>query len=45
MGAFHLVFTLSHELNPLILVNKELLFEFLFQAVSETLLEFAKTSS
>jgi hypothetical protein len=42
VGAFHLVFTLSHELNALILVNKELLFEFLFQAVSETLLEFAE---
>lgn len=43
VGAFHLVFTLTHELNPLILVNKELLFEFLFQAVRETLLEFART--
>jgi predicted Zn-ribbon and HTH transcriptional regulator len=43
VGAFHLVFTLSHELNPLILANKRVLFDFLFQAVSETLLEFAKT--
>ncbi len=43
VGAFHPVFTLSHELNSLILVNKELLFDFLFQAVSETLLEFAET--
>ena len=43
VGAFHVVFTLSHELNPLILVNKRILFNFLFQAVSKTLLEFAKT--
>lgn len=43
VGAFHLVFTLTHELNPLILENKRLLFNFLFQAVSKSLLEFAKT--
>ena len=42
VGAFHLVFTLCHNLNPLILVNKELLFDLLFQAVRETLLEFAE---
>ncbi len=43
VGAFHLVFTLSHELNPLILVNKRVLYRLLFQAVSETLLAFAPT--
>ncbi len=43
VGAFHPVFTLPHELNPLILVNKRLLFNLLFQAVSETLLAFART--
>ncbi len=42
-GAFHLVFTLPHELNRLILVNKKLLFNLLFQSVSQTLLAFART--
>ncbi|MEE9158745.1 MAG: transposase zinc-binding domain-containing protein, partial [Gammaproteobacteria bacterium] len=41
--AFHLVFTLPHELNRLILVNKRVLYRLLFQAVSETLLAFAHT--
>ncbi len=43
VDAFHPVFTLPHELNPLILVNKRLLFNLLFQSVSETLLAFART--
>jgi len=43
VGYFHLVFTLPHELNRLILVNKKPLISILFQAVSETLLEFAQT--
>ena len=43
MGYFHLVFTLPHELNRLILVNKKPLINILFHAVSETLLEFAQT--
>ncbi|MFQ5684820.1 MAG: IS91 family transposase [Candidatus Binatia bacterium] len=43
VGAFHLVFTLTHKLNPLILVNKRVLYNLLFQAVSETLLAFART--
>ncbi len=42
-GYFHLVFTLPHELNHLILVNKKTLINILFRAVSETLLEFART--
>jgi predicted Zn-ribbon and HTH transcriptional regulator len=40
-GAFHLVFTLPHELNPLILRNQRVLLSLLFKAVSQTLLEFA----
>lgn len=40
---FHLVFTLPHELNPLILVNKKALCDILFKAVSQTLLEFGRT--
>ena len=43
VGYFHLVFTLPHELNRLILVNKKILINILFKAVSETLLEFART--
>jgi predicted Zn-ribbon and HTH transcriptional regulator len=43
VGYFHLVFTVPHELNRLILVNKKPLINLLFQAVSETLLKFART--
>ncbi len=43
VGYFHLVFTLPHELNRLILANKKILLSLLFKAVSETLLEFGHT--
>ena len=43
VGYFHLVFTLPHELNGLILANKKILLTLLFNAVSETLLEFGRT--
>lgn len=43
VGYFHLVFTLPHVLNRLILANKRVLLNILFQAVSETLLEFGYT--
>ncbi|HEU4343575.1 MAG TPA: IS91 family transposase [Candidatus Binatia bacterium] len=43
VGYFHLVFTLPHELNRLILANKKIGLSFLFKAVSETLLEFGQT--
>jgi hypothetical protein len=43
VGYFHLVFTLPHELNPLMLVNKKVLCNILFKAVSQTLLEFGRT--
>ena len=43
VGYFHLVFTLPHELNCLILVNQRVLLNILFQAVSETLTDFART--
>ena len=43
VGYFHLVFTLPHELNPLILINKKVLFTILFKAVSETLADFGRT--
>ena len=43
VGYFHLVFTLPHELNGLILTNKKILLSHLFNAVGETLVEFART--
>ena len=43
VGYFHLVFTLPHVLNLLILANKRVLLNILFRAVSETLLEFGYT--
>lgn len=39
---FHSVFTLPHELNALVLSNKKVLLDALFQAVSETLLSFGE---
>jgi hypothetical protein len=39
---FHTVFTLPHELNPLILSNKAVMLDMLFKSVSETLLVFAR---
>jgi predicted Zn-ribbon and HTH transcriptional regulator len=40
-GYFHLVFTLPHDLNPIILCNKKVLLNILFRTVSETLQAFA----
>jgi hypothetical protein len=39
---FHLVFTLPHVLNPLIRQNPRALYKLLFQAASQTLLEFGR---
>jgi hypothetical protein len=39
---FHVVVTLPHELNPLILQNRRLLYDLLFQAASEGLIDLAK---
>jgi hypothetical protein len=41
-GYFHLVFTLPHELNPIILSNKRTTLNILFAAVNQTLQAFAK---
>jgi len=41
-GYFHIVFTLPHDLNPIILCNKKTAFNILFTAVSQTLQAFAK---
>jgi hypothetical protein len=43
VGYFHLVFTLPHEFNRLILANKKIGLSLLFKAVSETLLEFGRS--
>jgi Putative transposase/Transposase zinc-binding domain len=42
VGYFHLVFTLPHLLNGLILAHKKILLSLLFKAVSQTLLEFGQ---
>lgn len=39
---FHLVFTLPHELNPLIRQNQKALYRLLFEAATQTLLEFGQ---
>jgi len=41
-GYFHLVFTLPHDLNPIILSNKRIAVNILFAAVNQTLQAFAK---
>jgi predicted Zn-ribbon and HTH transcriptional regulator len=41
-GYFHLVFTLPHKLNPIILSNRRTTLNILFTAVNETLQAFAK---
>jgi Putative transposase/Transposase zinc-binding domain len=43
LGYFHLVFTVPHELNRLILAHKKIGLSLLFKAVSETLLQFGQT--
>ncbi len=42
VGYFHLVFTLPHVFNGLILAHKKIVLSLLFKAVSETLLEFGQ---
>jgi len=39
----HVVFTLPHELAPLALQNKKVVYDLLFRASAETLLEVART--
>jgi hypothetical protein len=39
---FHVVFTLPSELNPLVLMNRKILYDLLFRAASETLVELAQ---
>ena len=42
LGYYHLVFTLPHQLNPLCLANKHVLYDILFKTASKTLVELAK---
>lgn len=42
VGYYHLVFTIPHELNPLCLQNKKVVYGLLFKAASQTLLELAR---
>lgn len=42
VGYYHLVFTIPHELNPLCLQNKKVMYRILFKAASETILELTK---
>ncbi len=44
VGYFHTVFTLPHEINPVALCNQKIIFDTLFKAASETLLEFGKNN-
>jgi hypothetical protein len=39
---FHVVFTLPAELNPLVLRNRQILYDLFFRSVSETLMELAR---
>lgn len=41
-GYFHLVFTLPHDLNPIVLCNKKVALGILFAAVNQTLQAFAR---
>jgi hypothetical protein len=43
VGYFHVIFTLPHEFNPLILTNNKILLNILFKKVRGTLLEFGRT--
>ena len=41
---FHAVFTLPHDLNELVLINKRLMYDLLFKAVSRTLLKVGRNN-
>lgn len=42
VGYYHLVFTIPHELNDLCFKNKKIMFDILFKAASQTILELSK---
>jgi hypothetical protein len=42
VGYYHLVFTIPHELNPICLKNKKVMYDILFKAASQTLIELSR---
>jgi hypothetical protein len=42
VGYYHLVFTIPHELNPLCLKNKKVMYDILFTAASQSVLELSR---
>lgn len=44
LGYYHLVFTIPHQLNGLCLKNKKTMYDILFRAASQTILELTKDS-
>jgi hypothetical protein len=42
IGYYHIVFTIPHELNPLCLKNKKVMYGLLFKAASQTIIELSK---
>lgn len=42
IGYYHLVFTIPHELNSLCLSNKKVMYDILFKAASQTILELSR---
>lgn len=42
VGYYHIVFTIPHQLNSLCLANKKVMYDLLFKAASQTLLELTK---
>jgi hypothetical protein len=42
LGYYHLVFTIPHQLNPLCLDNKQVMYDILFKAASQTILELSR---
>ena len=42
IGYYHLVFTIPHQLNPLCLKNKKVMYDILFNAASQTLIELSR---
>ncbi len=43
VSSFHVVFTLPHGFNDLLMCNKDVLYKLFFKTASDTLLEFAQT--
>ncbi len=45
VGYYHMVFTIPHQLNPLCLDNKKVMYNILIKAASQTILELAKDTT